>query len=274
MSCIVTRQGILHFQSIGSGQPIILLHGWINSWDVWRDSMLAMSTDAGRKNGDQHRVFALDFWGFGDSTTPLTDDGSPYTLGTYVEMVLEFMDHLGIGKAPVVGHSMGGTVALQLALHYPERTKKLVIVGSPIVGSSLNFFLKLAGYSLIAKIVWRFPVIRSTIMHMLLAGDSKAVRQMIFRDVERTSMDSFFRSIGDLHNTDLRADLNQLDVPTLGIYGRLDNIVSPKNAGLLENGSQKAHSTIFDRSRHFPMADQPEEFMDTLNGFFSNGYLN
>jgi pimeloyl-[acyl-carrier protein] methyl ester esterase len=165
---------------------------------------------------------------------------------------------------------MGGTVALQMALHYPERTNKLLIVGSPIVGSSLNPFLKLAGYSWIAKLLWRFPLIRATIMHMLLAGDSKAVRQMIFRDVERTSLDSFFRSIGDLHNTDLRSDLSQLTVPTLGIYGRNDNIVSPKNARLLNIGSNEAASTIFERSRHFPMADQPSEFMKTLLAFFSS----
>lgn len=270
MSCIVTRKGILHYESVGRGRPIILLHGWINSWDVWRDSMLAMSLENGEKDSGQHRVFALDFWGFGDSTRPLSDDGSPYTLVNYVEMVLEFMDHLGIETAPVVGHSMGGTVALQMALHYPERTNKLLIVGSPIVGSSLNPFLKLAGYSWIAKLLWRFPLIRATIMHMLLAGDSKAVRQMIFRDVERTSLDSFFRSIGDLHNTDLRSDLSQLTVPTLGIYGRNDNIVSPKNARLLNIGSNEAASTIFERSRHFPMADQPSEFMKTLLTFFSS----
>jgi pimeloyl-ACP methyl ester carboxylesterase len=232
--------------------------------------MLAMATENIESDGSQHRVFALDFWGFGDSTGRLTDNGSPYTLANYVEMVLEFMDHMGIREAPVVGHSMGGTVALQLALHYPERANKLVIVGSPIIGSSLNPFLKLAGYSWIAKLVWNVPLIRSAIMHLLLAGDSKAVRQMIFRDVERTSLDSFFRSIGDLRDTDLRPDLKELSVPTLGIYGKNDNIVSPSNARLLNNGSNEAASTIFERSRHFPMADQPSDFMKSLLEFFSS----
>lgn len=267
MSCIVTREGILHFESVGRGQPLVLLHGWINSWDVWRESMLALASNG---NGDgrlPHRVFALDFWGFGSSTTPQRTEGNTYQLANYVEMVHEFMDNLGIAKAPIAGHSMGGTVALQLALHYPERFDRVVLVGAPIVGSSLNPFLKLAGYGWIAKLVWRIPLIRSAIMHFILAGDSTRVKDMIFRDVNRTNLDSFFRSIGDLRDTDLRKDLSNLRVPTLGIYGRRDNIVSPENAALLQEGSNQATSSIFDNSRHFPMADEPAAFVDALAGF-------
>jgi pimeloyl-ACP methyl ester carboxylesterase len=142
-----------------------------------------------------------------------------------------------------------------------------VLVGAPIVGSSLNPFLKLAGYGWIAKLVWRIPLIRSAIMHLILAGDSTRVKDMIFRDVTRTNLDSFFRSIGDLRDTDLREDLSRLRVPTLGIYGRLDNIVSPENADILNGGSMQASSSIFDHSRHFPMADEPAAFVDALAGF-------
>ncbi|MGD2050623.1 MAG: alpha/beta hydrolase [Chloroflexota bacterium] len=274
MSCIVTQQGILHYESIGRGQPIILLHGWINSWAVWRDSMIALSDSPVVNGTGSRRVFALDFWGFGDSALPRSYDETPFQINSYVEMVHEFMDNLGIARAPLAGHSMGGTVALQFALDYPERVEKVVVVGSPIVGSSLNPFLKLAGYGWIASMVWRFPVIRSTIMRILLAGDSKRVQQMIFRDVERTSLDSFFRSIGDLRDTDLRQEIGHLSPPALGIYGRRDNIVSPTNAQLLANGTGRAQVAMMERSRHFPMSDQPEDFVSTLIGFLrgNSGY--
>ncbi|MCA9971459.1 MAG: alpha/beta hydrolase [Anaerolineales bacterium] len=264
MSSIVTEQGILHYESVGRGEPVILLHGWINSWDVWRDSMIALA-----KTG-AYRVYALDFWGFGDSTKGAINASSTFRISSYVEMVYQFMETLGIQKTPIFGHSMGGTVALQMALSHPGSVEKVAVVGSPVVGTSLNPLLQLAGYGAIARLVWRYPVLLQTIMRIILAKDSKAVRNMIFRDVQRTTMESFFRSIGDLRDTDLREQLQQLQIPTLGIYGTKDNIVSPKNARLLSQGVKVNHVAMMTDSRHFPMIDEPEAFMKTLDAFLAN----
>ncbi len=264
MSSIVTEQGILHYESIGRGQPVILLHGWINSWDVWRDSMIALA-----KTG-KYRVYALDFWGFGDSTKGAGNSSTAtFKISSYVEMVNQFMSTLGIQRAPVFGHSMGGTVALQMALNHSDRVGRIAIVGSPIIGSSLNPFLQLAGYGSIAKLVWRYPIILKTIMRILLAKDSKKVRSMIFRDVQRTTIESFFRSIGDLRETDLRDELTVLKLPALGIYGARDNIVSPSNAKLLAGGVVSAQVSMMQHSRHFPMIDEPDLFINTLNDFLN-----
>lgn len=264
MSSIVTEQGILHYESIGRGRPVILLHGWINSWDVWRDLMISLA-----KTG-RYRVYALDFWGFGDSAKISgVSQQTVFQIDSYVEMVRQFMDSLGIQEAPIFGHSMGGTVALQISLTYPERVEKVAVVGSPIIGSSLNPFLQLAGYGAIAKLVWRYPILLHSIMRLLLAKDSKKVRGMIFRDVQRTTLESFFRSIGDLRDTDLRGRLSALDIPTLGIYGSKDNIVSPSNAKILGERVGHAEITMLTRSRHFPMTDEPEQFLATVNHFLN-----
>ncbi len=264
MSSIVTEQGILHYESIGRGQPIILLHGWINSWDVWRDLMIALA-----KTG-QYRVYALDFWGFGDSAKVSNASSTSFQINSYVEMVRQFMDSLGIQQVPILGHSMGGTVALQISLTYPSRVEKVAIVGAPIIGSSLNPFLQLAGYGSIAKLIWRYPILLHSIMRLLLARDSKKVRGMIFRDVQRTTIESFFRSIGDLRDTDLRSKLPTLNLPILGVYGVKDNIVSPSNADLLRDGVQTSQVTMLSRSRHFPMTDEPSLFLETVEHFLSN----
>ncbi len=264
MSSIVTEQGILHYESIGRGKPVILLHGWINSWDVWRDVMITLAREG------QHRVYALDFWGFGDSARAAGATETTFQINSYVEMVLSFMNSLGIQKAPILGHSMGGTVALQIALEYPERIEKVAIVGAPIIGRSLNPFLQLAGYGSIAKLIWRYPIMLHSIMRILLAKDSKKVRGMIFRDIQRTTLESFFRSIGDLRQTDLRDQLSILDIPALGIYGVKDNIVSPSNAELLMNGMQNAEITMFYQSRHFPMTDEPQQFIESVIDFLDS----
>jgi len=263
MSSIVTEHGSLHYETIGRGRPVILLHGWINSWNVWREAMLILAQQ------NNYRVYALDFWGFGHSSKPTNDSSDSYKIASYVEMVLQFMDNLGIRHTPIAGHSLGGTVALQFALDHPERVSKVIIVGSPIHGASINPFLKLAGYGWIASIVWRLPFIRSSIMHILLAGDSKKVRRMIFRDVQRTSLDSFFQSIGDLRDTDLRGEIGFLRIPTLGIFGQKDNIVSPSNAEILAERVNGSKVTIMNQSRHFPMADEPDRFVSALTAFLN-----
>jgi pimeloyl-ACP methyl ester carboxylesterase len=266
VSSIVTEQGLLHYESIGRGQPIILLHGWINSWDVWRDSMIFLA-----KTRD-YRVYALDFWGFGDSGKGAKTSADSFQIKSYVHMVNQFMDSLGIQESPIFGHSMGGTVALQIALAHPDRINKVAVVGSPVLGTSLNPFLQLAGYGAIAKLIWRYPFILHSLMRVLLAKDSKKVRSMISRDVQRTTIESFFRSIGDLRETDLRAELPQLNIPTLGIYGTHDNIVSPTNADLLSQGRPNAQVSMMQKSRHFPMIDEPDLFMETLTKFLNNGH--
>ncbi len=260
MSSIVTDQGIVHYEAYGRGRPVILLHGWINSWDVWRDTMLAIP-EQGR-----YKVYALDFWGFGDSSKQKTP---PFQIHSYAAMVEQFMEIMGINEAPVFGHSMGGTVALSLALKAPDRVKKVAIVGSPINGNSLNFYLKLAGVGWIARLLWRIPMILRVIMLILLSGDSARIRKMMFRDVSRTNTESFFRSIGDLYRTDLRQQMYKVTIPTLGVFGRQDNIVNPNQARLLTKGVSQSRVEVLNASRHFPMLDEPEKFIQIVQEFLA-----
>ena len=260
MSSIVTDQGIVHYEAYGRGAPVILLHGWINSWDVWRDTMLALP-DLGR-----YKVYALDFWGFGESAKKETP---PFQIQSYAEMVSQFMEIMGIMGAPVFGHSMGGTVTLTLALRDPQRVQKAAIVGSPINGNSLNIFLKLSGVSWIAHLAWTIPVIKKMVMWIVLAGDSSRVRKMIFRDIGKTNTESFFRSIGDLHRTDLRGQLHKLTVPALGVFGAHDNIVNPNQSQLLAKGVPHAQIEMMEESRHFPMLDEPARFIEIVQRFLA-----
>jgi pimeloyl-ACP methyl ester carboxylesterase len=221
--------------------------------------------------GRGFRVYALDFWGFGDSAKGGLDGNNPsFRIDSYVAMVRQFMDTLGVLGAPVVGHSMGGTVALKFALENPGRVRKVAAVGAPIVGTTLNPFLKLAGYDLIADLVWRFPGLLKLVMYSILARDSKQVREMIFHDVQRTTLESFFRSIGDLRDTDLRPRLPELNTPILGVFGSNDNIVSPRNATILKTDVPHAQTVMMTSSRHFPMSDEPDKFLRALISFLGN----
>jgi pimeloyl-ACP methyl ester carboxylesterase len=260
VSSIVTDQGIVHYEAYGRGQPVILLHGWLGSWGYWLKTMEALK--------GQYRCYALDFWGFGESGKLR----SSYQVTDFVKLVDQFMDRLGIEKAPIVGHSMGGTVAILLALHKPERTKKVIVVGSPIVGSSLNIFLRLAGKPWIASLVWQMPAALQLGIRLFspyIVKDWPIWYKMITRDLSQTTLEAFFLSIGSLHQTDLRPQLPGLTTPIMGIYGVGDNVVAPTQANVITNNVPISRVKMMSGSRHFPMLDEPQAFNNYLAEFLA-----
>ncbi|MFZ8843046.1 alpha/beta fold hydrolase [Thermoflexus sp.] len=258
MSSIVTEQGIVHYEVIGRGRPVIFLHGWLGSWAYWIDTMNALSRHC--------RSYALDFWGFGESDR----QRASFTVPSFIDLVTQFMDRLGIASAALVGHSMGGTVALGVALAHPERVTRVAVVGSPITGSSLNFFLKMAGRPFWAFLAYTFPVAVKAGTYLASPTITRAWRtwyRMWERDLSRTSLRSFFQSIGSLHRTDLRPRLRELRTPVLGIYGARDNIVNPDQAFVLAREAPQASIFWMPKAGHFPMLDEPERFRQALADF-------
>lgn len=262
MPTLVTEQGIVHYESHGRGRPVLLLHGWLGSWRLWRNTIEVLGTE--------FKTYAIDFFGFGESF----DRTSDFTVDNFVESVNQFMDRLGIVKAPLVGHSMGGTVALAAAIRYPEKIVKTTVIGSPIQGNSLNVLLKFSGYKGIASLVWTTPSLLKLFMRgyaHFLAKDGKALGDMIVADVSKVSADSFFQSIGTLRDTDLREQIGVLTMPVMGIYGKNDRIVNPKQAKVLKQYIPASKIAWFENSGHFPMMDEPDRFHQTLRDFLNNG---
>jgi pimeloyl-ACP methyl ester carboxylesterase len=261
VSSLVVDQGIVHYEAYGRGSPVILLHGWLGSWGYWLGTMETL--------GKRYRTYALDFWGFGDSGKRRES----YLITDFVSLVNQFMDRMGIAQAPIVGHSMGGTVALNVALTYPQRVNKVIVVGSPIVGQSLNIFLRLAGRPWIAVLVWNNPMLLQWGIRLFsprITRDWRVWYDMIIRDLSRTTLEAFFSSIGSLRKTDLRPFLRQVAAPTLGVYGTGDNIVAPHQAQLIAAGIPNGYVKMMEYSRHFVMLDQPEEFNQTLLSFLES----
>jgi pimeloyl-ACP methyl ester carboxylesterase len=261
MSSIVTDQGIVHYETYGHGSPVILLHGWLGSWSYWLETMETL--------GHSYRMYALDFWGFGDSGKRR----ERYLIGDFVELVDQFMERLGIIQAPVVGHSMGGTVALSLALSHPSRVCKVAVVGSPVVGSSLHLFLHLAGHPQIAYVVWHMPTALRWGIKLFSPKITKASRKwynMQIEDLSRTTLEAFFTSIASLRQVDLRPKLSTLQLPVMSVNGVSDNVVNPDQATLIHRYVQHSRIEMMSHSGHFPMLDEPEDFNQRLHSFLDN----
>ena len=99
MSAIIIHDGLVHYEVIGRGKPLVFVHGWLGSWRYWVPAMEGLSVG--------HRSYALDLWGFGDSDKL----DRHYSVDGYVGLLGEFLDHLGVQRVSLVGHALGGMVA-------------------------------------------------------------------------------------------------------------------------------------------------------------------
>lgn len=120
MSAITIEHDLLHYEVLGRGRPVILVHGWLGSWRYWVPAMSHLSM--------KYRVYALDLWGFGESGR----NTARYPFAMQVQLLEEFMGRLGIAKAALVGHDLGAAVIARFAATHPERVPRLLVVGPPL----------------------------------------------------------------------------------------------------------------------------------------------
>lgn len=260
MSSLITEQGSVHYEVFGRGRPVILLHGWLESWGLWQETMDFLSRS--------YRTYAIDFWGFGESDKRRES----YSIQDFVELVNDFMDSLGITQAPLVGHSMGGTVSLSLAIQNPEKVSKVVVIGSPIEGSSLSILLKLASCRKIANTVYKMMDTLKFGIRVAAPIITRESRwpEMISQDLNQVTLESFLLSISSLRQTNLSPLLAPVYQPVLGMYGDRDVIVNPNQWSVLKNGVQRASIERFKQAGHFIMLDKPRLFKTLLKEYLDS----
>lgn len=250
---------LVHYENIGRrGQPIIFLHSWLGSWRYWLPTMEHIS--------ERYRAFALDFWGFGESDQR---EGT-FSLTDYVTMVIRFMDHLGMEKVNLVGHGLGGMVAIRAASERPDRFWKIMAVNTPIRGdqihdmtrSSNGTFARLFGRSNPTN-VWARKVREMTF-------DDENIQREIVEDTEHLSEDLLHQVTASIVSTDLRQDLARLATPLLAVYGEKDLIVVQDQAARLAEDSRHFQQVFtLPKARHFPFLDQPNVFNRLLMDYLS-----
>src|SRR5439155_13705909 len=120
------------YRIAGSGPPVVLIHGMINSSRHWEAVALRLATS--------HTVIAPDLIGHGDSATPRGD----YSIGAHAAVIRDVLAAIGIDRASVVGHSLGGGLAMQVFYQFPQRVERLVLVSSGALGHEVSPLLRVA----------------------------------------------------------------------------------------------------------------------------------
>jgi pimeloyl-ACP methyl ester carboxylesterase len=271
----VTIDGVnLHYLCGGSGPPLVLVHGLGSSAAVeFYYNLEPLAAD--------HRVFAVDLPGFGRSDKPVLE----YTIELFVKAVNDLMASEGVERAAVIGVSMGGRVALGLALESPEKVERLVLVDALGVGTPRRVLayrilltkglgeLTLRGTAralrqmnpAIIRRFWGWYLQRPNRVNTLWSDERIANHGTLLATPEyRAAYLSALRSISGMRQlrdgVAVEDRLPKLRMPTLLIWGRHDHIFPASHAEAARNRIPNGRVEIFDDSGHTPQMEEPDRF--------------
>jgi pyruvate dehydrogenase E2 component (dihydrolipoamide acetyltransferase) len=226
----------------GEGPPLILLHGFGGDINIWVFNQEALS-EAGRT------VYAIDLPGHGQSSKDVGEGD----LDSFVEVVAGLMDEMGIEKAHLIGHSMGGAVAGSFAFAHPDQVASLVLIASVGHGEEINVDY-IEGF-----IAANRRRDMKNVLGLLFANPDLVTRSLVNDELRFKRMDGVdeaLRAVADKMFPDGRQadvpDLSGLDVPILAIWGRDDQIVPVSHT---ENLPESARVEILEDTGHMPQME-------------------
>jgi pimeloyl-ACP methyl ester carboxylesterase len=252
----------IHGVESGQGEPVLLLHGWGASSKFWKENIPPLAA--------HYRVIAFDWPGFGNSTAP---PDAPYTIEWYTELLGRIMDKLRLQMVPtmLVGHSMGGAVAITFALEHPERVRSLVPVCAPIEGRTA-FSWKVVALTLpvirrftylISKIDWFQQRICTQYFTHSVPMDPEVVS-----DFGRCCFGAVILTVLSMRRLNLGPRLHEMRVPTCIITTEYDLIVHPDQLEL-QRAISGATFTVFPQCGHCPSVERPAVFNRDVLAFLN-----
>jgi pimeloyl-ACP methyl ester carboxylesterase len=262
------------FVLAGDGPPLLLLHGIGNSARTWAGVV--------EKLAAEHTVLAPDLLGHGSSDKPRGD----YSIAGYANGMRDLLSVLDLERVTVVGHSLGGGIALQFAYQFPERCERLVLVGSGGLGPELSAGLRLATLPGAEAVLTALAGISGTLRVGLRAvqefGTAAGWRRirdlaeagdalLALKDVEaRRAFLRTLRGVVDARGQAVTA-LDRLylanAIPMLVVWGSRDPIVPAAHAETVRALVPAARIEVFDGAGHWPHLDDPDRFCDVLLDF-------
>lgn len=274
---LMTHHRVVHgyrraFRMAGEGPALVLVHGIGDSSATWAE----LIPDLART----HTVIAPDLLGHGESDKPRAD----YSVAAYANGVRDLLTTLGVESATLVGHSLGGGVAMQFAYQFPERTERLVLVSAGGVGREVNPVLRLVslpGAHLLLSAL-RLPGMRlqvglaTRLLRLLdtdLGQDAPELLTLVDALPDETSRNAFIRTLRAV--VDWRGQVvTMLDrcyltegMPTMLLWGDRDSVVPVRHAHRALAAMPGARLEIFEGAGHFPFHTDPARFVALVEEF-------
>ena len=259
---------------LGSGPPVVFVHGLSGSWQNWLEQLPVLAED--------HRVVALDLPGFGQSPMPPEKISIP-GYGRLVEGVL---DVLGLDAVALVGNSMGGFIAAEVAIQFPARVERLVLVSA--AGLSIEFqrnehvlrALRRVERRLTAWGGWlasrsdtlvRRRRTRRALLAIVAAHPELLPGPLSAELLHGSGTSGFVDALDALTDYPIRERLPEIACPTLIVWGEDDRLVPVRDAFEFERLIPKARKVIYRDTGHVAMLERPAAFNALLEGFLHEG---
>lgn len=225
---------------MGEGEPLILVHGLSASTLWWRRNIAALA--------QQHRVYLLDLPGFGS----MRRFYYRFVLDDMADWLFAWMAAMGIVRASLIGHSMGGYICLHVAARQPEKVRRLVLVAPAGLPHKKNIF----GYA--------FP------LTLAVHYAAPTFLPILFYDALRTGPLTFFSATQNLLSKDLRNILTSIITPTLLIWGVNDALVPVTFASVFRQEIANSRLLLLNKAGHVAMYNSAHEFNNAVLAFLNN----
>ena len=262
----------INYVDIGSGgeDPVVLVHGLGGQWQNWLENIPRLAQD--------RRVLALDLPGHGLTLEPR--DGK-ISIPGYGRCVDAFCEKLGLGKVDMVGNSMGGFVAAEVAIQFPERVARLVLVSAAGITSADSLQAPILTIGRLASAIAtnttaqdRKLAARPLGRHVALALVARHPRLLapdlayegFFKGAGKPGFNAALRACLDY---DFRDRLPDVKVPTLIVWGEKDAIIPVRDAHEFERLISDSRKVVMKDTGHIPMAERPQAFNDVLVDFLA-----
>jgi pimeloyl-ACP methyl ester carboxylesterase len=263
------------YRRAGWGPLLVLIHGITGSSDTWEDVIEPLA--------ERYTVVAPDLLGHGKSAKPRGD----YSLGAYASGLRDLLSALGHERGTILGHSLGGGVAMQLAYQFPDRCERLVLESSGGLGREVHFLLRAAA---LPGSEFVLPVLASN----RLLGMGNALGGLVRRFGLRTGPDieELWRGFSSLGDTGARSAfvqtlrgviepggqrVNATDrlylaqrVPTMLLWGERDPIIPVRHGRAAAELIPGSRFESFENAGHFPHRTDPRAFVSCLEDFIES----
>lgn len=258
---------------LGSGPPLVFVHGLSGSWPNWLEQLPMFAAE--------HRVITLDLPGFGHSPMP----GEQISISGYARLLDRLLDTLGIDAAAVVGNSMGGFIAAELAIAFPQRVERLVLISAAGISTFDNSgavralpVLRRAERVLTAYTAWmasksdtvaRRPRLRDATLNVVTRHPSRLPAALVAEQLRGSGKPGFMQALQANLNYDFRDRLPEIACPTLIVWGEKDRLITVRDASVFAELIPDSRVVVYKDTGHMSMIERPARFNALLEEFLS-----
>jgi 2-hydroxymuconate-semialdehyde hydrolase len=255
-----------NYHDVGAGKPVLLLHGsgpGVSAWANWRLTIGDLSP--------HFRLLAPDMAGFGYSDKPAN---TVYTRQLWLDQIVAFLDAVGVDKVHVIGNSFGGSMALALAIHHPDRVNRIVLMGSVGVPFELTPGL---------DAVWGYePSFENmqTIMRIFAYNQALVGDQLVQLRYEASTKPGSNEAYSAMFPAPRQrwveamshseADIRAIEHPTLLVHGRDDKVIPLSTSTTMLNWIDNSRLHIFGRCGHWTQIEHAKAFAQLVTNFLGD----